>query len=61
MLFPHHNHLFNGHILRLRQEEVDKRGHHTHKEREEDEQTELQMTQQSQENLRDYECEDHVD
>ncbi|CAH9113783.1 unnamed protein product [Cuscuta europaea] len=61
MLFPDHTHLFDGDVLRLRQEEVNEERHDNHKSRKVDEQPELQLAQHLQEHLGDNEGEDHVD
>ena len=61
MLLPHDDHLLDGDVLGLGQEEVDEDGHDHHEEGEEDEQTELQVAEHCEEDLGDDEGEDHID
>ena len=51
VFLPDLDHLLDGDVLRLRQEEVDERCHHHHPSPEEVEQPEFQVAQQSQEDL----------
>lgn len=61
MCFPHSVHLFNGHALRLRDEEVDEQRHYDHESSKEKEQAKLQVAKQCEEDLANYEGEQHVD
>ena len=49
MLLPHKCHFFDGNVLGLRQEEIDKEGHEYHEKGKEDEQAKLQVTEHGKE------------
>eukprot|EP01084_Bolivina_argentea_P221184 374686_1 len=57
---PHKNHLLNGHILGLRQEEGDEHRHYHHPSAEEVEEPELHHAQHGQKELPDHERAEHV-
>lgn len=61
MLLPHEDHLLDGHILRLREEEGDEDGHDDHPRREQVEEAKLQVAERGHERLCHHEGEEHVD
>ncbi|KAE8672658.1 hypothetical protein F3Y22_tig00111835pilonHSYRG00055 [Hibiscus syriacus] len=61
MLLPSLVHLFDGDVLRLRDEEVNEDSHDDDKAGEEEEEIELQVAKHGEEDLSNDEGEDHVD
>ena len=49
MLLPHKCHFFNGNVLGLREDKIDKESHEYHEKGKEDEQAKLQVTEHGKE------------